>query len=98
MIPKHQNHTLHNLMAAAPCKLMVVYFADFWFVTEYATKCANLHFGCVTIKMTRKWGNERLSLHRLGNKIYILLINIYFMELDEWVGCVSQSSPNPPSR
>jgi hypothetical protein len=51
MIPKRQNHTLLNLMAAAPCELMVADFADFQFVTEHAAKCANLHFGCVTIKM-----------------------------------------------
>jgi len=50
MIPKRQNHTLPNLMAAAPCELMVADFADFRFVTEHAAKCANLHFGCVTIK------------------------------------------------
>jgi len=30
---------------------MVVCFAGFWIVIEYAVKCSNLYFGCVTIKM-----------------------------------------------
>ena len=49
MIPKRQNHTLPNLMAAAHCELMVAVFYAFRDVTEYAIKCANLCFGFVTI-------------------------------------------------
>jgi hypothetical protein len=63
---------------------MVACFADFWIVIEYAVKCANLYFECVTIKMVA------FGLEEEGRGIkYILLVNIYFMELDEWVGCVS---------
>jgi hypothetical protein len=50
MIPKRQNHTLPNLMAAAHCELMVAVFYAFRVVTEYAIKCANLCFGFVTIE------------------------------------------------
>ena len=47
---KRSNHTLPNLIAAAPCELMVAVFSAFRDVTEHAVKCANLCFGFVTIK------------------------------------------------
>ena len=71
-------HASQSYGSGALCDLMVADFADFWFVTEYAIKSAILHFGCVTIKMARKWGNERRSLSRLGNKIYIVDKHIFY--------------------
>jgi hypothetical protein len=62
MIPKRQNHTLPNLIAAA-CELMVAAFSAFRDVTEYAVKFAIMHFGCVTIKMRQ---NGYRSLSRFG--------------------------------
>jgi hypothetical protein len=61
---------------------MVVDFADFCIVTEHAAKCANLHFGWVTIKcgeMGAKWGrNGCRSLSRFENKIYIVDKYIFY--------------------
>ena len=50
MIPKRQNHTPPNLIAAVPCELMVAVFSAFRDVTEYAAKCIKSWFGFVTIK------------------------------------------------
>ena len=79
MIPKRQNHTLSNLIAAAPMRTYGRCFAVFCVVTEYAIKSANLHFDRVTIKMDRKWVNERWSLSRFGNIIYIVLQYMLFI-------------------
>ena len=79
MIPKRQNHTLSNLIAAAPMRTYGRGFVVFCVVTEYAIKSANLHFDRVTIKMDRKWVNERWSLSRFGNIIYIVLQYMLFI-------------------
>lgn len=50
MFPKRQNHTLPNLIAAAPMRTYGRGFVVFCVVIEYANKCVNLHFVCVTIK------------------------------------------------
>jgi len=56
---------------------MVVCFADFWIVIEYAVKCSNLYYGCVTIKMVA-FGLEEEGRGREGNKIYIVSKHIFY--------------------
>ena len=69
-------HASQSYSSGALCELMVADFAVFCIVTDHANKCANLHFGCVTIKMRREclW-----SLSWLGNKIYIVGKHIFYI-------------------
>ena len=43
-------HASQSYSSGALCELMVAGFAVFCIVTDHANKCANLYFGCVTIK------------------------------------------------